>query len=47
LRYSEKPEVNAFSAKFTTRCYNSLLVNGFWRSGPARRTGIAGPSDAS
>jgi hypothetical protein len=34
LRYSEKPEVNAFLAKFTTRCYNSLLVNGFWRSGP-------------
>jgi len=35
LRYSEKPEVNAFLAQFTTRCYNSLLVNGFWRSGPA------------
>ena len=34
LRYSEKPEVNAFLAQFTTRCYNSLLVNEFWRSGP-------------
>jgi hypothetical protein len=36
LRYSEKPEVNAFLAQFTTRCYNSLLVNEFWRSGPDR-----------
>jgi hypothetical protein len=37
LRYSEKPEVNAFPAQFTTRCYNSLLVNEFWRSGPGAR----------
>ena len=39
LRYSEKPEVNAFLAQFTTRCYNSLLVNEFWRSGPDAERG--------